>query len=108
VRTTYQAHARLQRKIINHDTGGHIVCMWADCEREAITTYRVLQHRHPHIVNCDLAAHFDPASHIRFAFCSERHLNHFRFDHGPEGHAMLESRGGLFGYLPTGYRGGIL
>ena len=106
--TTRQLHAIAEKKIINFDSGKHIVCMWADCEQEARTTHRILQHRHPPGWSCEYAHAIDPASHIRFGFCTERHLNYFRFDHGPQGRAMLESRGGLFGYLPTGYRGGIL
>lgn len=106
--TTREVHARVERKIVNFDSGNYIICMWADCERQALTTHRVLQHRHPPHWPCDVAHRVDPASHIRFGFCSDRHLNYFRFDHGPQGRAMLESRGGLFGFLPTGYRGGIL
>ena len=43
--------------------------------------------------------------HRHYVFCSERHKAMFHFDHGPQGLAMLESRGGMYGYLPTGYRG---
>lgn len=107
-RTTYQAHAIVEKKIINYDSGRHIQCMWADCERDGLTVNRLRWCRHQPHVPCDQANAFDVASHIRFAFCSERHMNMFRFDHGPQGRAMLESRGGLFGYLPTGYRGGML
>jgi len=106
--TTRDLHARIEKKIINYDSGRHIVCMWADCEQDGLSTHRLRWCRHHPGVPCDEANAFDVASHIRFAFCTERHLNYFRFDHGQRGHAMLESRGGLFGYLPTGYRGGIL
>lgn len=106
--TTRELHARIEKKIINFDSDKHIICMWADCENDGLSVHRLRWCRHPQHWPCDAAHAVDPASHIRFAFCSERHLNYFRFDHGPRGRAMLESRGGLFGYLPTGYRGGIL
>jgi hypothetical protein len=46
-----------------------------------------------------------PGLHRTYVYCSERHRNMDHFGAMPQ---MAESRGGIYGYLPTGYRGGIL
>lgn len=118
-RTTFQEHARIMRKVVNLDsgTGRLIVCAFADCERDGYENLKIVQHEHQRVWRHDgqvlagdrlceaIDAGVVPGLHRTYVFCSERHRAMFHFDHGPQGRAMLESRGGMYGYLPTGWRG---
>lgn len=118
-RTTFQEHARIMRKVVNLDsgTGRKIICGFSDCERDGYENYKIVQHEHIRAAMVDgrtlrgdqlceaIDAGMWPGIHRTYVFCSERHQAMFHFDHGPQGQAMLESRGGMYGYLPTGYRG---
>jgi len=109
--TTYQSHARIAKKIINHDAGGvALPCMWDDCERDATTVYRFHGCRHPVGWSCQYAnrlalLHGDAGAHIWFAFCSERHLMLFRHSEGWRALAMIEDQGRAYGNLPRGSKG---
>lgn len=109
--TTYQAHARIAKKIINHDAGGTaLVCMWDDCERPGRTTYQFRACRHPVGWPCQYAdrmaaAHGATGAHIWMAFCSERHAVMFRYSEGWRALAMIEDQGRAYGNLPRGSKG---
>ena len=121
-RTTFQQHARIMRKVVNldHQDGSKIHCAFSDCDREGYQNYLRVQHEHLRRVTIDgkvytgdrlceaIDAGMYEGIHRRYIYCSERHMNMDHFGHGPQGVAMQESRGGMYGYLPTGYRGGIL
>lgn len=115
-RTTFQQHAQIMRKVVNLDsgTGRKILCAFSDCERDGYENFKRVQHEHArrgvvdgHRLQGDsmceaVDAGVFPGLHRTFVYCSERHraLDHFGMQ--PE---MQESRGGIYGYLPTGYRG---
>lgn len=109
--TTYQAHARIARKIINHDAhGAALVCMWDDCERAARTIYRFRACRHPVSWSCEgadrmAAVNGATGAHIWMAFCSERHAVYFRHSEGWRALAMIEDQGRAYGNLPRGSKG---
>jgi hypothetical protein len=106
--TTYRQHAQIFRKVVNlNNGGGHLDCMLLDCERPGLANYVVLEHRHPHIRDCDVAVRtIGPETHIRLAFCSERHRTMFVEGSGWRALRLAEDRRGqVFGSLPTGSRG---
>ena len=109
--TTYQTHARIAKKIINHDAWGtELPCMWDDCERKATTIYRFHACRHPVHWSCRYAnrmalAHGDAGAHIWMAFCSLAHLMYFRHSEGWRALAMIEEQGRAYGNLPVGSKG---
>jgi hypothetical protein len=109
--TTYQAHARIAKKIINHDAGGRaLVCMWDDCERPARQMWRFRACRHQVDWPCDRAdaqalAYGDPGAHIWMAFCTERHAVYFRYSEGWRALAMIGQQGRAYGNLPVGSKG---
>lgn len=114
-RTTYQTHAKIERKIINlNNGGGKFVCLFADCERLAIEIYSIprAEHRHPRHWPCDYADHvlarMGEMAHIDYPFCSERHREMHYESSGWRAHRLIASRGGAYGYLPTGSRGSRL
>lgn len=105
-RTTYQEHARLQRKIINHDRGGtKVVCAWDECDRDALTLHEVRNHEHAHSIPCDSSL----AKHVIYAFCSERHKQYWLACSGPMARDTENRNSGrIAGMLPPGYRSSIL
>jgi hypothetical protein len=109
--STYQTHARIARKIVNHDAHGTaLLCMWDDCERAARQLYRFRGCRHPFHWTCRqadamAAAHGSQGAHIWFAFCSERHAVFFRYSEGWRALAMIDQQGRAYGNLPTGSKG---
>lgn len=109
--TTYQAHARIARKIINHDAyGTELLCMWDDCERKATTVYQFHGCRHPVGWPCQYANRLallngGSGAHIWFAFCSEAHLTYFRYSEGWRALKMIEEQGHAYGNLPIGSKG---
>jgi hypothetical protein len=109
--TTYQAHARIAKKIINHDAYGvPLLCMWDDCERPGRTIYRFRACRHPVGWSCDradaiAAEHGTGGPHIWMAFCSERHAVMFRYSEGWRALAMIDQQGRAYGNLPRGSKG---
>ena len=121
-RSTYQQHAQVMRKVKNMDADGtrNIPCCFSDCDRDGYENHKRVQHEHLPAFQVDgttgrgdaMCAAVDagaaPGLHRHYVYCSERHMNMDHFGMGPQGLAMQESRGGMYGYLPTGYRGGIL
>ena len=105
-RTTFQEHARLHRKIINHDRGGtKVLCAWDDCDRDAFSLFEVRQHEHLAGIDCDSSL----ARHITYAFCTERHKQYWLACTGPmarETEARYNGR--VAGMLPPGMRNTIL
>lgn len=121
--STEWQHAQVYRKIVNLDHEGtqKIHCATLDCEREAYQQFVVVQHEHLRAVHfdgrwrrgSDLCSAIDAGLiegiHRRWAFCSERHLQLFRYGMGPQSVAMAASNGGhAYGSLPTGYQGSML
>jgi hypothetical protein len=109
--TTYRSHARIAKKIINHDAwGARLLCMWDDCERAATSIYQFRGCRHPVNWSCNYAdlmalSHGSQGAHIMFAFCSERHAYMFRYSEGWRALAMIDQQGRAYGNLPTGSKG---
>lgn len=112
MRTTYQQHARIMRKIINHDSGGNrtIVCAWDECDRPGYQLYRTIYCQHPQNMSCQdahdmLAVMHGQSAHYIMVFCSEQHRGFFRNNEGrnaKEGYAAGKQ---MFGNLPAGMRG---
>jgi hypothetical protein len=106
-----QTHARIAKKIINHDAWGvPLSCMWDDCERKATSLYQFRGCRHPVQWPCAYADamalnHGSQGAHIMFAFCSERHAVYFRYSEGWRAVAMIDQQGRAYGNLPTGSKG---
>ena len=106
--STYREHAQIFRKVVNlNNGGGFLDCMLLDCDRPGLSNYTVLEHRHPAYPDCDYASRFiGPETHIRLAFCSDRHKTMFVEGSGWRALRLAEDRGGnVFGSLPTGSRG---
>ena len=98
-------HARITKKIINHDAGGRpIVCAWDDCDRDATVLYQTRHHEHAKTIGCDSPL----AKHITYAFCTERHKR--LWDNATGGNALesIARTGRAYGNLPVGSRGTII
>jgi len=62
--TTAWQHARLARKIINHDRGGtYVMCAWLDCENDACTLFTV---------RVNTANPSEPPNFRTYGFCTEK------------------------------------
>ena len=109
--TTYQSHARIMKKIINLDAGGiPNICMYRDCENHAYQMYAYPECRHPVGWKCRYAeymamVHGGGGAHIWMAFCSEGHLELFRWGGGWRALVLIEEQGRAWDMLPTGYKG---
>ncbi len=68
--TTAWNHARLMRKIINHDsgTGRHIICSWDTCENDGFELYKV---------RVNTAQEGYEKRYMHYVFCSERHKQYW-------------------------------
>ena len=113
--TTYQHHARIQRKIVNMDAQGDrfIVCGWDDCERPGFELYKLLLHDHPVNRGCNRADTISLAAgtgtaHRWVPFCCERHRLYYANAQGVFALRSLEASGRAYGNLPPGSRGTIL
>ncbi len=103
-------HAQIERGIVNHRTGTLMICLMADCERQAVELHTILEHRHLRRrgVSCvEWDAAMDGAAHIRYPFCSDRHRSMFAWSSGERTHELLAQRGHAYGYLPVGSRGSM-
>jgi hypothetical protein len=114
----HQGHARIGRKIINHDTGGYGVCAWGECDTDANSLYQIRTHEHPQQWRhegrlytrgalCELvnAAGGDLGKHVWYAFCSERHKLYWVNATGGNALESIERTGRAWGNLPVGDRG---
>jgi hypothetical protein len=101
-RTTFQEHARLQRKVLNLDRGGtHVMCVWADCDHDGYENHKVVLHEHARSIPCDSSL----AKHIHLVFCSDRHKQYYLACSGPMAHdTEARHNGHIAGNLPPGYR----
>ena len=121
--STEWRHAQHSRKVVNLDsgTGRKIVCAWGECDRDGYENEKIVQHEHLRAWKVDgqvltgdrlceaIDAGVVEGIHRRWAFCSERHLNIFKYGMGPQSVAMAASNGGhAYGSLPTGYHGSML
>ena len=105
------AHAQVERGIYNHNSGTLMICMMADCERQAVELHTILEHRHPRVrgLDCDdWEVRMYGNAHIRYPFCTDRHRVMFAESSGWRAHRLLDDRGHAYGYLPTGSRGSML
>lgn len=102
-RTTFQEHARLHRKIINHDQAGRkVLCAWADCDRDAFSMHEVRTHEHARIIDCNSPM----ARHITYAFCTDRHRMYWLASSGAMAKdTEARNNGNIAGMLPPGYKG---
>lgn len=114
----HQGHARIGRKIINHDSGGYGVCAWGECDRDANSLHQVRTHEHPQLWRhdgrtytraalCELvnAAGGEVGRHVWYAFCTERHKLYWVNATGTHAHESLARTGRAWGNLPVGDRG---
>lgn len=101
-RTTYQQHARLERKIINMDqNGAKVLCAWDECDRDGISLHEVRTHEHARNIGCESSL----AKHITYPFCSERHKQYWLACTGEMAkHTEARNNGRIAGMLPPGYR----
>lgn len=89
--TTAWQHARLEKKIINHDRGGtNVMCAQLDCEKDACSLFEV---------RINTAALGQPPNYRTYAFCTERCKQYWI-------HAAL--RPGSGNNLPAGMRRSIM
>lgn len=100
VRGTF--HAKIQRKIINHDRGGtFVMCVWEDCDKDACSLYEIRNHEHIREIPCDHPL----AKHCTYAFCSERHKQYFLACTGAMARdTEIRNRGRVGGMLPPGWK----
>lgn len=100
--TTYQTHARIMRKVINHDSGGNrkIMCAWDTCDKDGYQQHSIRQHEHAHWLDCD-----DPlAKHVTFVFCTNRHKLFFLNCMGENARYGAAAGKQMWGNLPDGDR----
>lgn len=102
-RTTFQQHAQLQRKVINHDRGGtKVACAWDECDRDGFENNKVTAHEHAVSIPC----WHDLAKHISYIFCTDRHKQYFLACTGPMARdTQARNNGRIAGMLPPGYKG---
>jgi hypothetical protein len=82
-------HARLERKVINHDRGGtYVMCAWDTCERDG--------HENNKVVVQNGQARGDNT--MTYVFCSERHKAYW----------LNNNRPGNNNNLPPGWKRSIL
>lgn len=94
-------HARIGKKIINHDTGGYGICAWLDCYRDATNLYEIRQHEHARNIPCDS----EFARHVTYAFCRQKCKDYWLHSTGPFAKATAERHGGrIQGMAPPGQR----
>lgn len=111
-RTSYQVHARIQKKIINLDAGdGHaIVCCWSDCDRPGYAMYTHVFCEHDPGEPCEradtrLLGQAGRVAHLKFAFCSAGHLDYHRASEGGQALANIADTGRAYGNHTPGSRG---
>jgi len=107
-RTTWQEHARIERKIINldrHDPGP-VACSWDECEARACTLYRVRLCEHSPRVSCGQTDQgIGGGHHYWYTFCRERHKQYWLAAAGLMAHDTADRNSGrIYGMLPPGYR----
>ena len=95
-------HARIEKKIINHDRGGtFLVCAWMECDKDAVYLYEVRNHEHAREIPCD----HELAKHCTYAFCSERHKQYHLACTGAQALETQERYNGqVAGMLPPGWK----
>jgi len=109
--TTSRAHAILQRKIINHDKGGTwIPCCWEDCDRPGYALYTHVYCEHDPREGCEhadrrLLPQAGRPAHLKFAFCSQRHMSYYVNAEGGNALESIARTGRAHGNLPVGERG---
>jgi hypothetical protein len=71
--TTEWRHARVGKKIINHDSGDgrKVICAWDTCERPGLSIYEVRVHQH-----ADAYKNTDER-YMHYPFCSENHKQYW-------------------------------
>jgi len=116
-RTTFQQHARLDRRIINMDRAAvgeeqpYGWCLWDECDRYSSTLYRKVWHQHDSRIPCEVAdaraiqAGAGSGVHRMTAFCSDRHLKFWWNANGGAALASIDRTGRAYGNLPAGFRG---
>lgn len=102
---------RNSRKVINLDsgTGRPIVCCWDECDRDGTTLYTHVYCRHPpgeghEHADRRLLAQAGEVAHVKYVFCSQRHLEFFVNAEGANALHSLARTGRAYGNLPAGSR----
>lgn len=100
--------SRVYKRVIVYEPegGGHrLVCAYGDCDQYAYQQYTVRTHNHSRAYPCDhpLVA----GEHPLYAFCTERHKQHWLYANNPWFRAPGPPAGGerIDGRLPAGSRG---
>lgn len=102
---------RNSRKVINLDsgTGRPIVCAWDTCDRDGTTLYTHVFCEHPPRENCEradtrLLAQAGRVAHLKFVFCSHRHMAYYQNAEGAAALDAIARTGRAHGNLPVGER----
>lgn len=109
--TTAWQHAKIGRQIINMDSGDgrHIVCAWDECDRMGLDIYTHIFCEHDPRKGCeqadlDLLAIAGRVAHLKFPFCSHRHMSYYVNAEGANAHESIARTGRAHGNLPVGER----
>jgi hypothetical protein len=102
---------RVGKKIINldrHDPGP-IPCCWDTCDRWGLDIYTHVFCEHDPREGCEhadrrLLAQAGRVAHLKFAFCSHRHLSYYRNAEGRNALDAIARTGRAHGNLPVGER----
>lgn len=99
------------RKIINLDRAdpGPILCAWADCYRHGLDIYTHVFCEHPpgeghEHADRRLLVQAGRVAHLKFAFCSHRHMRYYQNAEGGAALDAIERTGRAHGNLPQGER----
>jgi hypothetical protein len=107
-RSTFQQHARIERKMINLDRAdpGPMMCAWSDCDRDGVSLYRARTCEHSPRYSCGQTDQgIGGGRHYWHVFCTDRHLQYHVASTGPRAAGTAErNQGRIYGMLPPGYR----
>lgn len=99
------------KRIINLDsgTGRAIVCAWDTCDRLATSLYVHVFCEHDPGEGCEhadrrLLVQAGRVAHLKFPFCSHRHMAYYVNAEGKNAHESIARTGRAHGNLPVGER----
>ena len=102
---------RNSRKVINLDSGDGrpIICAWDTCDRDGTTLYTHVYCEHDPRKGCgraddDLLVIAGRVAHLKFVFCSHRHMAYYVNAEGGNAHDSIARTGRAHGNLPVGER----
>ena len=102
---------RVGKKIINLDSGDGrpIVCAWDECDRSGLDLYTHVFCEHHPSEGCEhadrrLLVQAGRVAHLKFPFCSHRHMSYYVNAEGGNAHESIARTGRAHGNLPVGER----